>query len=522
MELSRGTKRLLERYQEWEASLQPKEIRDTITVDEVAAKVASFYEKIRGVVDWREEHLLRKMAVERVFKRRILLNGNTAEMAEPLISELIRGGHFPNEKILTSKITEVQNLINKYAYLIETNKNAEHVLLSVGACEIEEVLAPPIRERALLEFMGGDMEESLQTRQKDKGKISEEERKLLILVGVHRALFKLDDATIVLHALERFYPAWNRPETQDLALISQSLENTLKFINGVLHHAIAEKFYQFIELRDTPYLILGDIITNHPVDFQQLLANPGTLEEEVRTWYNIRLRKVQSSAKKAAFFSTLSVFISKMLIALAIEIPIDTYVTHEINYITIMWSIVLPPIFLLFLITTKRSTSEDNFQRVLLEVSRITYETERKIVQEISLPTRRKGFISMILHLTYLFSFVFSFGILAKILLGFGFSILSTVVFLLFFSLVSYAGTRIRHRSQELIVGKQKEGFIFGLFDIFFLPVVQVGKWFSSQISRYNILVLILNVLIETPFQVFVEFIEQLRSFWKEKKEEIH
>ena len=35
---------------------------DTINVDDVAARVASFYEAIRGIVDWREEHLLRKLA----------------------------------------------------------------------------------------------------------------------------------------------------------------------------------------------------------------------------------------------------------------------------------------------------------------------------------------------------------------------------------------------------------------------------------------------------------------------------
>ena len=38
----------------------------TIHVDEVASAVAAFYEKIRGVVDWREEHLMRRAAIERM------------------------------------------------------------------------------------------------------------------------------------------------------------------------------------------------------------------------------------------------------------------------------------------------------------------------------------------------------------------------------------------------------------------------------------------------------------------------
>ncbi len=75
-ELSQQTQRLIQRYQSWYQSLQPKEGISAIHVDEVASKVAAFYEKIRGVVDWREEHLIRKAAIERILKRRLFLQKN--------------------------------------------------------------------------------------------------------------------------------------------------------------------------------------------------------------------------------------------------------------------------------------------------------------------------------------------------------------------------------------------------------------------------------------------------------------
>ena len=63
-EPSQSTKKLIQRYQVWYQSLQPKESEIiTIHVDEVASTVAAFYEKIRGVVDWREEHLMRRAAI---------------------------------------------------------------------------------------------------------------------------------------------------------------------------------------------------------------------------------------------------------------------------------------------------------------------------------------------------------------------------------------------------------------------------------------------------------------------------
>ena len=117
--ISQPTEQLIEKYKTWYQSLQPKEGVSTIHVDEVASRVAAFYEKIKGVVDWEEEHLLRKRAIERTLKRRLILNQENQEMAEPLVYELIRGGNFPNDAIPETKIGLVQKIINKYFFLLK-------------------------------------------------------------------------------------------------------------------------------------------------------------------------------------------------------------------------------------------------------------------------------------------------------------------------------------------------------------------------------------------------------------------
>ncbi len=531
MDLSQGAKNLLVKYQSWYASLESKGDATTISVDEVAASVASFYEKIRGVVDWREEHLLRKTAIERILKRRVLFGGQTNELSESLLQELIRGGHFPNNRIQTTKIEEVQLIINKYLSLISQSKTFipeklqakfEDWFLTLAACEIEESLSPRIREKALIDFMAHDMEKQIQLRKRDENKISQDDRMWEIYVGVQRALFKLDDATISLHVLEKFYPEWNRLPPDSVGGIASQILATENKIANLLHHPLAEKFYRIIEAHDTPYLLLGDIISEDPVNFERVAQNTSEFEEAIKNSYAMRLRRLKSRMNRAAFFSTISVFLSKVLIALAIEIPIDTKITHEFNQGALLWSIVIPPLFLLLLVKSVRFSTEENVQKILLEVAKITYETERKDRYEIAFPKKRNVAVDFILHFVYFLSFILSFGIIAVILKHYRFSTLSILVFLMFFSLVAFAGTRIRSRSRELIVGHPKEGFLQGLFDFFALPIVQVGRWLSGQIAKYNILVLLLNVLIETPFQVFVEFIEHLRTFWQEKKEEIH
>ncbi len=123
--LSKETEKLISRYQLWKKSLQPGEGVATIHVDEFASKIAAFYEKVREIVDWKEQHLMRRAAVTRKLKRLFLnweiANANVKNnIAEPLVLELIRGGHFPNDKIAETKIGEVQKVIDKYTFIIIT------------------------------------------------------------------------------------------------------------------------------------------------------------------------------------------------------------------------------------------------------------------------------------------------------------------------------------------------------------------------------------------------------------------
>jgi hypothetical protein len=60
------------------------------------------------------------------------------------------------------------------------------------------------------------------------------------------------------------------------------------------------------------------------------------------------------------------------------------------------------------------------------------------------------------------------------------------------------------------------------ILDLFALPLIQVGNWLTVHWRRYNIISALFNALIDMPFSVFVEFVEQWRYFLKEKKEKIH
>jgi len=159
--ISFPTKRLIHQFKSFAAV--KTEPSSTIHVDYIASRVASFYEKIRKVLDYQEEHLFRKNAIDRILKRRLSIQTNNKnEIAYPLICELIRAGYLPNDSIPESKIEATKLIIDKYLFLLKEMpsqinlKKREEILnwlIGLISCEIEEKLAPPAKDNALAEYM---------------------------------------------------------------------------------------------------------------------------------------------------------------------------------------------------------------------------------------------------------------------------------------------------------------------------------------------------------------------------------
>ncbi|MBI1838739.1 MAG: hypothetical protein HYR95_00325 [Candidatus Colwellbacteria bacterium] len=531
-ELPADLQSLIESYKTWKQELNIGNLAEVITVDEVAARVASFYEKIRSVVDWKEEHLLRKTVIERILKRRTLLKRGLLvgvagrEHIFNFIAELIRGGHFPNGRIPSVKVDEIQTILNKYIFLIEKSlfqrraRKIENWLLQVASYEIEIALDPHIREVNLIEYMAQDFINKLELREENKGLISEDERKLQIYLGVHRALFKMDDPVLTYHLLERLYPDWRAPSNESIQSISSDIIGIQAVIGKVLKHPLSESFYRIAEQYDTLYLILSDVISEDPENFTKIVSG-GSLEEKIDLAYKSRLAKLKGKVGRAALYSTISIFVTKVLFVLALEIPVDRYFHGSLNYTAIALSIVAPPLLMMILLLSVKLTSAPNLQDVKHGVLKLMDANNRQTYY-LAIPRKKRLAQVLFLDVFYFLSFLFSFWLLSWMLYRAHFGPFSIVVFAMFISLVSFAGTKIQSRGRELMVGEVKTGFISSLIDFLFLPIVQVGKWLSNQLIRYNAIVFLFNFLIEAPLQIFVEFLEQWRAFLKEKKERIH
>lgn len=513
-------KNLISKYNSADPETNPDSGSTTIHVDEVASRVASFYEQIRTVVEWKEEHLMLRAAIIRKLKRKFFdleINGfsNQSEAAESLIFELIRGGHFPNDKILESKIDDVQKIIDRYIFILKNSTDKNNIdfsnwLIEVAACEIEDTLHPATKENALTDFMFEIMKKRIKVSDKifESGLLKKDDVDVQIYIAVQQSLFKFDKPMICYNLIKYKYSDWENPV------------EIWKNIEKHLSNKIAVKFYTICEKYDTPFLLLGDILSQE--NGSSKILQPEDFEGATRSVYAKRLSTLKKRIQRAAVYSTISIFVTKILSLIALMLILERFIPTEHQNIIMIIADILIPTFLMFLIVfSVKPPPQENLNMVVMETMKIVYEKEDSDIYEIKMK-RKKGFITrIVISLIYATSTLASFGAIYFGFHYFGFPISSIIINMIFIALILFTGTVITKRAQELTIGDEKEDFITFLADIFFLPLQGLGKWLSTKWKKYNAIAAIFNALIDMPFSAFVEFIEKWRYFIKESKEEI-
>jgi len=538
-DLSDSTKKLIEKYKLWQQSLQPKQDVSTIHVDEVALRVAAFYEQIRTIVDWKEEHLMRRAAVIRKLKRRFLdleLN-NFSEIngvGESLVFELIRGGHFPNDKIEESKIRDAQNIINKYIFILKNspeNKKGKaglqfyNWILEIASCEIEETLAPSVKEMALIDYMFELMKKRIKVNENvyDSGLLKKEDKDTQIYIAIQQALFKADRPMLSYNLIKYKYPQWDKANEDLLFKISQNIYKIWNKIEQDFACPVSKKFYTICEKYDTPYLLLGDVLSQKNLqETEKEIREPATLEQSIRNVYKKRLTSLKARTTRAAVYSTVSIFLTKIVSLAILEMFLSELLTGHFNAITLVFDVSIPTILMFVLVATVKLPSEKNLSLVIMETMKIVYKNDKPDIYEIKVHKKRGVTTRAIISFVYVLSAFLSFGLIYLVFKFFNFPVTSILINIVFIALILFAGGAVRKRAEELTIEDEREGFFSFLSDVFFLPITGMGQWMSNKWKKYNAIAAFFNALIDMPFSVFVEFLERWRYFIKEKKEEMH
>ncbi len=88
-----------------------------INVNRFVSELAAWYEKLRNAMDYRDDEVVLRAAIERILKRRLLINGNPSKIAEPLVRELVWARYFPTGTVPESMVSHVSSYIMLYMEL---------------------------------------------------------------------------------------------------------------------------------------------------------------------------------------------------------------------------------------------------------------------------------------------------------------------------------------------------------------------------------------------------------------------
>lgn len=502
-----------------------------ISVSQTVSFAAFLYEKMRNSVEFREEHLIRRAAVERILKRRMILNENGRDIAEVLIKELLWARYYENNTIGEDKIIELQTIIDKYFFLRnELNsgrKGREHekintFILEVLSCEIQENLSPDFRRQAFTNYVYQIIRHFIAPF----GKELELERDLQVYIAVERTFAHSDNPLIRYNLLKIMIPDITKITWKSADKILPDLYHVYDDIEIALEHPYGDKIRNIVRKEIPAFLILQDIFEHNSHNLLDILSDEVKLKFKVDETCRKRYDESRTRLRTTAVRSFIYILLTKVVLALLIEIPYDIYILKSISYLPIAINIIFPPSFMALIVLTVTIPGDDNTRKIYQLIRGIV--TTDPDVTEISktafIMGKRKArsiIFQTIFSLIYLLTYVFSFGSIIYVLTLLKFSLVSQGVFIFFMTLVTFFAFRVIQITQEFQV-VNREGLLSSLADFFFLPIIRVGRWLSGEIlAKFNFLIFIFDFIIEMPFKAIVEVFDEWMHFVKLKKEEI-
>lgn len=504
-----------------------------ISVSEVLGGLARLYERIRNLVEYKGEHVLRRNAIERILKRLVWEKESVRtglderRVSESLIKELIWARYLANDSIPEDKISVIEKVISKYLFIFKDLENfpsqvsASKIrdwIWGIASSEIEDTLEPSYREiyvNLMSEWFKDNFDWS------DKG-LSQHEKDLQIYLAVHRAFTKSDEAIMRYHLLLKEVPNWqylNYAEIQrfihNFPRIYIEIEKHINFPGNLI-------LYRIVSRHTASFEVFKEIVKSHPLNLKEILLIKDEFEEVVKNVCGNKYATMKQRVQTAVARSIIYIFLSKIVFAILIEIPYEVLIYGDVRYLPLSINIIFPA-FMMFLIGFSIKVPDArNTESIVKRLNSVIYKGYQnpKVSFSLEKSTRNSG-LYFIFWFFYSILFMVVFGGITAFLIFLNFSFFGIFVFFMFLSLVLLFAYRVRFYATQLKVEEDKEGFLSHLTSYVTLPLLNFGSYLSKALSRFNFLAIILDFLIEIPLKNMIEIFEEWTSFLKEKKEEV-
>ncbi len=496
------------------------------TVSKTVSLLARIYEKARNAVEFRAEHLVRRAAIERILKRRIMLNGGSDNIAENLALELLWARYVDSGLITDATIRQIHAIITRYLTVKHTvfGSSSRHgsisweTMLGLASSEIEDTIVSAKQREALNNFFYQSIRPKIRIPNSDERYVN-----MQTYIAIERAFAQSDDALITYELMKFIQPEWFGVAADKVAQQIPQLLEHLRLVDISLKDRVGEPLTRYVRLHSPPFRLISDFMFDSGPKARSIIENREQFEQKLAELASQRYHEIGVKVRRAVVRSIIYIFLTKMVFALALEAPVDVFITKRIDYIPLGINTIFPPVLLFLVAGFFTLPGPDNTHRLIERITTIFYNfgelKDEKDVFVLAAPVKRP-LLTGVFSLFYLATFGISFGCIAYVLAKLHFNIASQIIFVFFITLVSFFAYRIRVSAKEYEM-IDRQGFLGPIIDFFFLPILRVGHILSAEIAKINVFIFFFDFILEAPLKVIFEVVEEWVRFVRTKKDEI-
>lgn len=518
-DLSNLSNILISSFEEEEPKTQDKKV----SVNPVISKVATWYEKLRNAMDYRDEEVVLRAAIERILKRRILLKGTGKTIAEPLVRELVWARYFPDESLSESLIETVEKQIDLYIELkqiiILKHKLNENLvtewIYQLASSDLQQILAPNFKKQTMINYMFQILSGNIEISDDD-----EQTKDAQVFIAVRRSFAKDDIAFLRYHLFTQFFG----PLTQkNIKEVGTSFIDGYKEIEKQLNYPIKEKIFSYVKRRTGVFLILEDLLNLKRGEIRRLVKNEEEFKQEVFNICNVRYKGLSSKIKTAIVRSVIFILFTKAFIALGVEGTFESLVYGKIYWMSIILNTAMAPILMIIVGLSIKTPGKSNSELIFSYIKKVLFEQKPQLGTLLKVrksPEKEKPILNFLFNFLWFVTFILAFGAIVFVLTKLHFNAVSQLVFVFFLAIVSFLSYRISQQAHAYNVEYKKRA-LSSVSDFLFMPFISLGRHLTEGVSQINFLLFIFDFVFETPFKGFFGFLEQWFLYLQAKREKL-
>lgn len=493
-----------------------------ITVNPIVSEIASWYEKFRNAMEYRQDEVILQTTILRILKRRSLLGVQT-QIAAPLVKELIWARYLQDGSVPETKIKEAEEKITLYINLkkyitehkILKEADATEWMYHLLSSDLENLLSPSHEREAMVNYIFHALHPNIAIENDDEEAIN-----IQLFIAIRRTYTK-DNLALLRFNLFRQY--FGELTLHNYEKVSQNFKQGHQDIEKALAYPRRHKISSYVKRYIPPFLILEEILRTHKANIHELLSDEEAFSNLILETCERKYKGIASKVRRAIVRSVIFILMSKVLFAFAVEGTFERYVYGHIQWVSLILNIIIPTSLMVvasFFITTPK---RDNSVRILQAIKELLYSDKPRIGYTVVIgdPSKKKATIwDFVFTTLWLTTFLVSFGIIVTILTYLQFNFVSQGIFLFFVAIVSFLTYRI-NQTAHIYTLEERQSIKTLMVDFFFLPVVRVGRHLTEGISQINIFLFLFDYIIETPFKGLFAFFDQWFLFLHNKRENL-